>query len=195
LDWTTDGFFVEFGALDGILHSNTYLLENEFKWNGILVEPQKECHNLLRLNRNCKVDTRAVYSSSGKTLDFISTSLPGLSTLSTFHNESGKNSKLKSISNRYSVETISLNSLLTQHSAPREIDYISIDTEGSELEILRSFDFSEYEVKVWTIEHNFSPAREQIRKLMENHGYKRVFSDISQVDDWFICEYITLTIE
>lgn len=57
--------------MDGVEHSDTYLLEREFEWGGILAEPQKECEERLKLNRRCEIDTRAVYSESGKTLDFF----------------------------------------------------------------------------------------------------------------------------
>jgi len=160
-----------------------------------LAEPQKECHDSLKFHRKCKIDTRAVYSKSGKTVDFFSTRLFGLSTIATLHDANGKNAEPRSISNSYQVETISLNSLLVDHSAPEVIDYLSIDTEGSELEILSTFDFAKHEFKVWTIEHNFAVNREQILRLMQNNGYRRVFSDLSQVDDWFISREIALSIE
>lgn len=160
-----------------------------------MAEPQKECEERLKLNRRCEIDTRAVYSESGKTLDFFSTRLPGLSTLAPYHNSNGKNSEHRFISNSYKVNTVSLNELLEGYAAPLEIDYISIDTEGSELEILSTFEFSKYKVKIWTIEHNFSAHREKVFSLMKKKGYRRVFSDLSQVDDWFVSDEIALRIE
>jgi len=84
------------------------------------------------------------------------------------------------------VPTITLNDLLEQHKAPRRIDYISIDTEGSELAILEAFDFSAYDVQAFTIEHNFTPAREKIQRLMQSHDYVRVLEAFSRWDDWYV---------
>jgi hypothetical protein len=84
------------------------------------------------------------------------------------------------------VDTISLNDLLKKYNAPNIIDYISIDTEGSELDILNNFDFNSYQFRVITCEHNYSSNRDKIYNLLSNNGYKRVMSDISQFDDWYI---------
>jgi len=85
--------------------------------------------------------------------------------------------------------------MLLKHEAPREIDYISIDTEGSEFEILSTFDFRKYSVKIWTIEHNWSENRSKIENLLKESGYRRVFSNLSQVDDWYISSEIILNLE
>ena len=66
----------------------------------------------------------------------------------------------------FSVQTISLYDLLKRHDAPSIIDYLSIDTEGSELEILEVFDFNQYAISVITYEHNFSSQRPKICKLL-----------------------------
>ena len=89
--------------------------------------------------------------------------------------------------NVYMVDTVSLNDLLDEHGSPREISYLSIDTEGSELSILESFDFSRYVFKVITVEHNYvAAAREGIRRLLEGHGYVRKYEHLSLFDDWYV---------
>ena len=180
-----NGFFVEFGATDGVSISNTYVLEKEFGWRGILVEPAKSWHKSLRENRNSIVDERCVWSASKESLDFRETNNHELSTIDTYssldmHTNARKSGRV------YQVETISLLDLLTEHNAPKEIDYLSIDTEGSELAILQNFDFNRYNIRIITVEHNFTEMREKIFELLTSHGYKRVFVEVSEVDDWYI---------
>ena len=68
---------------------------------------------------------------------------------------------------------------------PRFIHYVSIDTEGSELEILQGFPFDSHEVGAFSIEHNFEePKRSQIRALLEARGY-RIERD-QDVEDWYV---------
>ena len=64
------GFFVEFGAADGLENSNTYLLEQS-GWTGILAEPSELNLENLKINRNSILDHRAVWSSSNESLSFI----------------------------------------------------------------------------------------------------------------------------
>ena len=64
-------YFVEFGATDGLSLSNTYLLEKELHWQGLIAEPAKFWHERLRANRSCNIDTRCVWTSSGKSIKFL----------------------------------------------------------------------------------------------------------------------------
>ena len=91
--------------------------------------------------------------------------------------------KLKDL---YSVETVSLNDLLSQHKAPKVIDFLSIDTEGSELSILENFNFDNYKFAIIVCEHNFTQNRERIFDLLTASGYKRVWYKFTQFDDWYI---------
>ena len=86
----------------------------------------------------------------------------------------------------YDVKTISLNKLLDDNNAPQQIDYLSIDTEGSEFEILNNFDFSKYSFNVITCELNYTSLREQIFDLLSKNGYSRVYQNLTQFDDWYI---------
>ena len=181
-----NGFFVEFGAASGLSGSNTYLLEKEFSWKGILAEPARDRHRELHKNRpNAFVEEKCVYKTSGSLMEFSEIPETGISTLTKFI-ESDEHAVLRKNSNKYMVETISLNDLLLKYNAPTYIDYLSIDTEGSEFEILSSFDFSKYEIKVITCEHNNTHNRGKIYTLLVEYGYKRKYENCSHYDDWFV---------
>lgn len=180
-----EGFFVEFGAGDGVDLSNTYLLERTYRWRGILAEPARIWHARLAHNRSCAVDHRCVWHRSGETLIFNETDQPELSTLDAF-SASDSHAQARESGKRYPVATVSLNDLLAEHGAPPHIDYLSLDTEGSELEILRGFDFDRYRVDILTVEHNVAPAREQIHALLSGRGFRRKFEALSQWDDWYV---------
>lgn len=179
------GFFVEFGATNGIELSNTFLLEQEFGWQGILCEPAVGWHKDLLKNRKCIIDKKCVYSSSGETVTFSEAAVAELSTISKFLN-SDDNKVLRREASTYPVETVSLIDLLKTHNAPKNIDFLSIDTEGSEFEILNAFDFGQYTFGLICVEHNYTANRTKIRGLLESNGYSQIYSDFSYWDDWYV---------
>lgn len=179
------GYFVEFGAAGGKVLSNTWILEKHFDWSGILAEPAKCWHERLAANRTCAIEHRCVWKSTGDSLEFAEASEAEISTLSSFKGGDQHAASRRS-SRHYQVETISLNDLMAEHKAPDSPDYLSIDTEGSELEILQAFDFKRYPFKVITCEHNFTPAREKIHVLLTAAGYVRKHEKISDFDDWYV---------
>jgi len=179
------GYFVEIGASDGVVFSNTCLLEKEFGWSGILAEPARLWHDALRQNRRCSIDTRCVWSSSGEHLEFRETQDGGLSTIAVF-SAADRHAPARECGRNYPVETVSLLDLLRCHGAPATIDYLSVDTEGSELAILEGFDFSSHDIRIITVEHNFTPARERLRALLQPHGYVPVFEKFSRWDGWYV---------
>jgi FkbM family methyltransferase len=181
-----NGFFVEFGAANGIELSNTVVLERNFEWRGILGEPARCWHAELKSNRRATIDTRCLWSESGRQLEFREVERRDFSTLNAFADKDfHRDERRKGIT--YPVDTISLNDLLHQHNAPSVIDYLSVDTEGSELEILRAFDFAKYDVKIMTVEHNFQePVRQHLNALMMANGFIRLFEAFSKFDDWYV---------
>ncbi|WP_431237360.1 FkbM family methyltransferase [Mycolicibacterium aichiense] len=187
LDFTNGGFFVEFGATDGIGLSNTYLLEKEFGWTGILAEPARTWHTALRSNRTATIETRCVWKDSDSMLDFNEVDNAGLSTIASY-SDIDLHQPARRHGTAYTVATISLSDLLEKHNAPKVIDFLSIDTEGSEFEILSSFDFSKHSFRVITCEHNHTPMRGEIFKLLTDNGYRRVFPEISFNDDWYVTQ-------
>lgn len=180
-----NGFFVEFGATNGVSLSNSYVLEKEFDWAGILAEPSKFWHESLKNNRNVHIETKCVWSTSNELLDFNETEQGSLSTVQEFSHEDTHSASRKNGS-VYKVETISLTDLLVKYNAPKHIDFLSIDTEGSEYEILKGLDFTAYTFGVIVVEHNYTALREKIYQLLTDKGYIRKFTAYSQFDDWYI---------
>ena len=180
-----EGFFVEFGATNGLVNSNTWLLETGYGWSGILAEPNPVWHDALRANRRCAIDTRCVYATTGDTLTFMAADDPELSGLSV-EADHDHNAARRAEGAAFDVQTVSLNDLLDAHKAPPVIDYMSVDTEGSELEILRAFDFERYRVTLFSIEHNFTANEAKIDQLMAEKGYERRFPEFSQWDGWYV---------
>ena len=81
LDEKDDGFFVEFGATDGVAGSNTFLFERRFGWDGLLAEPPRVWHTRLAGNRHCRISHECVWMESGQTLQFHEVADAGFSTL------------------------------------------------------------------------------------------------------------------
>ena len=185
LGFKKNGFFVEFGATNGIDLSNSHLMEKEFGWNGILAEPATCWHKELKKNRTCNINTDCVWKDSKSILMFNQVDQAELSTINIFSDTASRGEARKN-GKRYEVQTISLNDLLKKYNAPKIIDYLSIDTEGSEYQILSHFDFSEYNFNVITCEHNYTPMREKLFSLLTQKGYQRVFEELSLFDDWYV---------
>lgn len=167
-----DGFFVEFGATDGVLLSNTYLLEKEFGWNGICAEPNPKFFEKLQKNRSCIVSNACIAGKSGEQVEFIfADEYGGIKNYSGLDKHSEKRNSFNNIGGTATLITTSLNDFLIKHNAPENIDYISVDTEGSELDILSNFDFNKWNVRAFSVEHNHSKLKEEIRNLLESKGY------------------------
>jgi FkbM family methyltransferase len=180
----TSGYFVEFGATDGTNLSNTYLLERDFNWHGILAEPNPVWHADLKLNRKAEIDLRCVFQTTGARINFAATHYAELGTILDFVSKDG-HAATRAAHKVIEVETVSLNDLLEFHGAPRNIDYISIDTEGSELDILKCFDFQKWNVILFSIEHNsFGPAS-LLDRFMIERGYERRYPSYSLMDAWY----------
>lgn len=184
-DFKLGGFFVDFGATNGISLSNSFLLEKNFGWKGILAEPAKAWHSSLLGNRDAIIEKRCVWSTTGDFILFNETDIGELSTVD-FLSSNDTHFEFRKKGQKYEVETITLEDMLTQYGSPKYIDFLSIDTEGSEFEILNSFNFEKFTFGFICCEHNFTPNRELLFNLLSSKGYIRVFSEYSRWDDWYI---------
>lgn len=180
-----DRFFVEFGASDGVTYSNSYLLEKSFGWSGILAEPGKNWHGYISRNRTAILSKDCVWRATGEVIKFAESKNGEYSTIRDFiskdsHFLEREDSKI------YEVQTVSLNDLLLRHQAPAHINYLSIDTEGSEYEIIRNFDIRKYKIDFISIEHNYTTNRELIYEFMIKNDFVRILEKMSAWDDWYV---------
>lgn len=188
LEYKRNGFFVEFGATNGIDCSNTYMLEKEYDWKGILAEPNPFWHDSLFINRRCSITTECVYTKSNERITFDA--VVGAADLSTIngYGDIDEHTKARENNTQITVRTITLHDLLRKNNAPRTIDYLSIDTEGSELDILKTFfeTNKDYDIKCITVEHNNNIIyRFKLKELLEEQGYTRKYTEISRWDDYY----------
>jgi FkbM family methyltransferase len=179
------GYFVEFGALGGRDFSNTFLLE-QLGWNGVVAEPHPAFEQRLRRNRHCHISTKCVYDESGRRVTFHAVrGRPALSTIAGFGDDDWAHLRADHVA--HEVETISLNDLLLESAAPPRIEFMSIDTEGSELRILEAFDFTGFAIACISVEHN-DHHREALKSILAEHGYRRKWPEISGHDDWYVMD-------
>ena len=186
-----DGFFLDSGAADGVRSSNTQLLEASFGWKGICIEPNETLFAALVRNRRCYCLNCCLYDREGS-VDFLEKAnmLGGI--LNEYHPAHLQFAKAifrvpedangRPTTVHKTARTV--RSVLRECAAPRVIDYWSLDTEGSEFAILKSFPFDEYSFRVLTVEHNWLPVRDQIREFLASHGYQRIKA--LEIDDCYV---------
>ena len=184
--------FLEFGATDGFEMSNTHMLENELSWRGALSEPSPQWHKSLKENRkNSKIITKCIWKNSGEKLDFFMSETGMYSTLNDFidydiKTMSGNNNLRKKDGKLITVDTISLNDVVKEYFNNICPSYISIDTEGSEYEILKTFNLNYYRPKLFTIEHNYTENETKIDDFLITHNYVRIFRKLTSFDAWYV---------
>jgi len=174
----TGGFFVDIGAHDGVSLSNTVFFERHRGWDGVCVEPMPERFAQLQSNRQCRCVQGCVSPTSGVRQFTMVTGaadmLSGLaSTMSADHRQRIESElQVKGGQTRViEVQCHTFNQLMEQCNAPR-IDFCSIDTEGCELDILRSIDFSRFPATCYCIEDNNHVV--QIRRFFKPLNYRLV---------------------
>jgi FkbM family methyltransferase len=179
-NFKTHGTFIEVGACDGVATSNTLLLEQEYSWSGLLVEPARIWHTDLFRNRSAQIETRCAWKSNGEELQFVEKISPGRSGIVETSNDDTVAHEF------YAVETVTLELLISENTLLGKVDFLSVDTEGSELEVLQGFPFEKIQPRFICVEHNFNVLkREQVRCLLRKHGYHVFLESLSHVDDWF----------
>ncbi|WNJ20536.1 FkbM family methyltransferase [Pontibacter sp. G13] len=182
LPFKRNGFFLDLAAADGVLHSNSFALEKMFGWKGICIEPNPAFFEALQANRKCFFDN-AVISDQPEEVTFRidNGQLGGIVASDTDNNNQVRAEELTQATTLTMTAKV-LKDVLDAHNAPKVIDYFSLDVEGSEERIIRSFDFDAYQFKCITIERP-TPV---VNQTLFDNGY--VFVKNFKFDSFYIHE-------
>lgn len=187
------GFFVDIGANDGVSLSNTLALEQR-GWRGIAFEPNPFMFEKLVENRSCEVVNAAVAAQEGagmfRAISGYSNMLSGLIDEYDQRHLERIQREIEEHGGEYQdieIQLVSLERVLEKHNISK-VDYLSIDVEGAELQILESIDFSSIDVSALSVENNYNDYR--IPRLMNKNGYElrvRLQHDNIYVKDGVLC--------
>jgi FkbM family methyltransferase len=171
-----DGFYVDIGAHDGITGSNTYLYD-QLGWSGICVEPNKNRYDDLEKNRTSKNYNCVVSNIDKEYVDFclMDGYAEMLSGIVEKYTENHKKRILRDCEEhkckreKVSIRNYKFNDLIEN----KNIDFLSVDTEGGELDILESIDHDQYNINIICFENNnqFDISKSILSKWYELVAY------------------------
>jgi len=185
------GVFLDIGANDGLFGSNTAALELDYGWTGLCIEANPQLISALTTNRpNSIIAHKAVWTQPGEVtievpLQFKKNDPPDQ--LGRIVGIERNHSAFKKFFDKgyqtFTVQSDTATNLIQQHlGLPVIIDYMSLDTEGAEIEILQSIDFNKIDIKFMTIEHgNRKGMKNKFAEYLLQFGYK-----VHRVNEWDI---------
>lgn len=172
-----NGVFVDIGAHDGVSFSNTYFFERFMGWTGICIEPIPEIFTQLQTNRNCICVHGCIYDRADSAQFLRVRGYPEMLSGILLNYNPQHLRRIEQEVKRFGgsmdiiqVKCYSLTQLLLDHHLDH-IDYLSIDTEGGEMAILQSIDFSKIDIEVIDVENNYG---ERFNQFLASVGYQRV---------------------
>ncbi len=186
-----NGFFVEIGAFDGISGSNCFHFEKFLNWDGIAFEPSSIQFEKLKLNRKCHLINKAI-ATEEKEVEFLEVE-EGYTQMSGILNEKFISEETIKKDPRSKTKTISITTTTFDRNVPaeKEIDYLSIDIEGGEMELLDSIDFKKYSIKVISVENN-SPEKLNFKKFFVTKNFN-YFDRVGQDEIFYNKNYFKLS--
>jgi FkbM family methyltransferase len=177
-------YCVEVGAYDGITGSATYLFEQN-GWNCLLVEPIPELADQIRRNRCCLVANCAASGQEGMATFYVADRVEQMSTLELTHGQAEWIYREGGAVRAIPVPTRTLDALLDEAGFP-DVDFIIIDVEGHEMDVLQGFSLERRHPRVVIIEENVLETTSEVARHMAQHGY--VNFKRTGVNDWYAHE-------
>lgn len=168
--------YLELGAYDPFMLSNTATLRETFNWTGLSIDPNPEVTaKFLKANLGESFKQVGVSGTGQKGILVQNGALTYVEALD--KNTSGKSQE---------ISLIGIRSLMEEITA---LDYLSIDIEGREMEVLVNFPFEKLKPRAITVEHNHRKHdSEEISRIMEKNGYRQVLAEITDYESWFFLE-------
>ena len=183
-DFAKHKYFIEIGANDGLNLSNSLMLERDFFWNGVLVEPNSKAFQSLQSSRSNTKLNYAVSNKSDSVVEFKEYKDSLFSCIS--EKDTERHKRHKQDFDIKTIQTITLTEIFKRYCLPKQIEYLSIDTEGNEYEIIKDFDFDMYKVKTISIEHNHDLKKANlIRNKLLQHNYLELKEKFLKFDMFF----------
>ena len=180
-----NGKFVDVGANDGVHGSMTYALEQS-GWTGILVEPNPVLVEKLKRVRSSPVFQYAISSVEGNLPFYIVEGPSNLDGLSRFHYTEEFETFVKSCGGSVKesvVQVKKISCIINECSNLEKIDFLKIDVEGHEYEVLKSFDFEKFKPSLIVTEDNFKDEFKKVRYFLKTKGYEVIARD--RINYWF----------
>lgn len=180
----TDGVAVEIGALDGMTASNTFFFERK-GWKTVLAEPNPALIGAIRRARNCYVAECAVGDREGEITLQIPNDSEVIASVSTDLWQLRRMQWVGGITGGMTTVTVQQRRLddILADAGLRSIDFITIDVEGYEMQVLRGFDLARWQPRIVILEDNSSGRNEEIPIYMEQRNYIRFHS--TGCNDWY----------
>lgn len=173
-----NGIFVDIGAHDGMTGSNSFFFEKFLNWKGLCVEPIPSVYETLVKNRSCFCEQVAIWKENCvkkfKIIEGYSEMLSGLTDC--YHDEHKKRifneiRQFNQKENEILVNCVNINDLFSKFNLLK-IDFLSIDVEGCEKDILESIDHSKYTIDFLTVENNYNDL--SFREILKKSGFSLV---------------------
>ncbi len=159
-----NGVFLDVGANDPIQINNTYFFEHNRKWSGLAFEPMPKMNQRWKELREVECIQIALGCQSGEIefCEYEDDSMSGVA------NEVDYNGK---VVNKYTVKVETLANILKQYKITH-VDFMTLDVEGAELDVLRGIDFDAVSIDYIVIENNKGVKKEKlIRDFLISHNY------------------------
>ena len=188
-----NGFFVDVGSHDGITINNTLYFEKEHNWKGINIEPIKSVYDKLIVNRPNNININcAIYSNDGET-EFLNVightqMLSGIK--NTYDNRQlirldDESKASGSTTETIKVPTKRLETIFDEHNV-KHINYLSIDVEGAEFDVIKSINFDKVFIDIIGFESNYADNSVPIINYLKNKNYEIINNDKGQLDIFMI---------
>lgn len=168
LNYKTNGIFVDLGAGNGLNYSSTLLLENKYNWSGLCVESNPIKYDELIKNRNSINKNIVVYNYEGQCVIDVDGNIT---------TESGT-----------TVVCNTFENIFIESGLPNQIDYLSINIGGNELDVIKTINFNTFQIKLICVHHDYYKEnmyyKWEIFYYLRDNGFERISSDSYCIEEY-----------